>query len=1437
MRGLPARWLTALTCLLLGWVGSACDSQLARPDGGAASDGGETHVDEGPDPDWPPLLEHEPPSFVEVEGGGLGVPSLDGQTSLVVVDGALFLERITGERVRLLDSAVLARGEVRAELSLGGQPRLADRRAHFNRGLGVTEWYEPVVGGVEQGWTLASLTAEGEGRLELRLGVGPEVDATQTSDAFITLRTGFDAIEYSSLVATDAEGTVLPSSMTLVEDEIVLEVDDSDAVYPVTVDPLAVMSSYFLHPAVGNRNPLYATSVSVYGNVAVVGEPDEVSATGLTTGAVHVFRRGTNNAWTAERTIRLGVPPAASTTVRFGESVDVWGNYLVAGAPGEESSRGAIYVIDLSGSFDSQGRPTSPAPVKLVPPTRTAGQAVGARVAISGVRVIGGVGGLVPAAYTWARSGSWYHESTLPVGGSAPPRFGTAVDIDPTNQNLAVVGAPGVSSGLGQVYIYHRPVCCWPPTPAILSAPSGRTRFGSSVAASDDRVAIGGLFTSGTRAELRIATGYQSSWTSSAWVYSSGYLSTDPAYSFQYGTPHRQPWVSISGDVEMLGFPNAYPPGAPTTSREGTVNASDVSGLSQTNYTGSTSRSRGRALAMNERAALVGYDYNGYGAVYAYNIRLENGGVCSDGMNCLSGHCVDGRCCNTACGGGATNDCMACSTSAGGTTQGTCTALSAAVAPTKMCRSAAGVCDVAEYCVSTSTACPANVYKSSATVCDPATQPCEQDARCTGSSASCPANAAKPAGTACGTIAGPCDAQDYCNGSAFYCPSSVKSAGTPCGTISGACDAQDYCNGSSVTCPASYAPMGTVCGVANEPCEVAAVCTGASTSCPPNSPATAGTACGSAPSGPCDLQDLCNGSSFSCPPRFAPSGTVCLPANGVCDAPDVCTGSSTTCPPAYLSGNLCRGVANDCDVPDHCDGTSAGCPADETIPMCSTEVCGSTVDEDLDGDLDCFDDECVGHPTCGTTELSCSDGVDNDADGLLDCADETECPLGSTCTTSGDHICAAGLCVPRGCGDGYRDPGDPPDWDREGCDDGGTASGDACSPTCSPATVVVSSAPETEASPSRRAPSIAADGSGTLLFVFTRDSGSTRAVLARRFSPLGVSLDAMPIELASNVGIGWDAQVTVAGSASGWLVVWSDPSADGDGSGIATRRVSASGAPGALVVANMQTLGSQREGRVTALSSGFVVVWTDESGLEGPLGESLLQARRFSAAGLPVEDAWRVTGDGRVASEPALASTGDRWTVAWTDALPWTTGGASIAIRRFGAMLGDDAGPLLASAAGDGAQPALTALASGDFALAWVQRSTDPLGDIATRTLAASGDPFAGSTITVLTGRDAETNPYAQGAPAIVARTGSQYLVAYEDGGRRRDVRFVPVGGGSLASESSDLAALLLDGFQGDVSLLRSPQGIWFAWSGARDAAPADPTAYRSVLAYLLPHD
>jgi hypothetical protein len=85
---------------------------------------------------------------------------------------------------------------------------------------------------------------------------------------------------------------------------------------------------------------------------------------------------------------------------------------------------------------------------------------------------------------------------------------------------------------------------------------------------------------------------------------------------------------------------------------------------------------------------------------------LPQGAACTQDAQCQSGSCVDGVCCESACGGGATNDCQACSVAAGGTVDGTCGAVRADAAV--VCRPSAVACDVAETCDGASLSCPAD---------------------------------------------------------------------------------------------------------------------------------------------------------------------------------------------------------------------------------------------------------------------------------------------------------------------------------------------------------------------------------------------------------------------------------------------------------------------------------------------------------------------------------------------------------------------------------------------------------------------------------------------------------------------------------------------------------------------------------------------------------
>ncbi|MGZ3458709.1 MAG: hypothetical protein ACXU86_09405, partial [Archangium sp.] len=85
---------------------------------------------------------------------------------------------------------------------------------------------------------------------------------------------------------------------------------------------------------------------------------------------------------------------------------------------------------------------------------------------------------------------------------------------------------------------------------------------------------------------------------------------------------------------------------------------------------------------------------------------MPQGEPCTQDEACQSGYCVDGVCCESACGGGVGTDCQACSVAAGGVADGVCGIVRAEAAV--VCRPSAVACDVPEVCDGTSAVCPAD---------------------------------------------------------------------------------------------------------------------------------------------------------------------------------------------------------------------------------------------------------------------------------------------------------------------------------------------------------------------------------------------------------------------------------------------------------------------------------------------------------------------------------------------------------------------------------------------------------------------------------------------------------------------------------------------------------------------------------------------------------
>ncbi len=112
---------------------------------------------------------------------------------------------------------------------------------------GVLEWFGEHGPGVEQGWTVPEAPQRGDAREfagaeALWIGLGFEgLDVQITEDglaAKLVDERSQERLRYSALAAFDADGKALPAQLRVVRGEIGICVDDREARYPVSIDPL-----------------------------------------------------------------------------------------------------------------------------------------------------------------------------------------------------------------------------------------------------------------------------------------------------------------------------------------------------------------------------------------------------------------------------------------------------------------------------------------------------------------------------------------------------------------------------------------------------------------------------------------------------------------------------------------------------------------------------------------------------------------------------------------------------------------------------------------------------------------------------------------------------------------------------------------------------------------------------------------------------------------------------------------------------------------------------------------------------------------------------------------------------------------------------------------------------------------------------------------------
>jgi hypothetical protein len=385
-------------------------------------------------------------------------------------------------------------------------PRTNANRVEYRRGA-VTEWYVNSPLGLEQGFTIDRPPIQedpapgAQGFLTLALALSGDLTPTLHADGrgvSLARSDGATLLRYSGLAAFDARGRELPAWMELRGTLLSVRVDDTDAAYPIIVDP--TVEGAILLPPHGSACYQFGRSVAISGDTIVVGADEYLLGFGSAgwPGSAYVFVKPAGG-WTTTRTYAAKLRASdGAPNDRFGISVAISGDTVVVGAHFANGARGAAYVFEKpaggwSGTLTESARLT----------TSEAGENTyyGVSVAVSGDTVIVGTspfGGGAGAAYLYTRPVSGWadtlsHDARLVPSGGSPPKYGESVSI---SGDVVVVGCSGANGNQGAAYVFLEPAGGWSGNvnqSATLTASPGvaNSNFGFSVAISGDAVVVG----------------------------------------------------------------------------------------------------------------------------------------------------------------------------------------------------------------------------------------------------------------------------------------------------------------------------------------------------------------------------------------------------------------------------------------------------------------------------------------------------------------------------------------------------------------------------------------------------------------------------------------------------------------------------------------------------------------------------------------------------------------------------------------------------------------------------------------------------------------------------------------------------------------------------------------------------------------------------------
>ena len=222
----------------------------------------------------------------------------------------------------------------------------------------------------------------------------------------------------------------------------------------------------------------FGESVAIFGNRVLVGAPYQNKAGGpMDTGAAYLF-----DLLSGVQLAKWNASDAATNLDQFGCSVSISGGLAVVGAWGDNSQTGAAYLFDVESGVQLK---------KLIASDRAPGHEFGKSVSLFGNKVLVGApgNGLIGAAYLFnCQTGTHTHKIVLAGSSATPVRFGQCVSMF---ADRAVVGVPAANSNAGAAVWLDVSSPGDIVTPLVVSGAAPNDLIGAAVAVSANRAIIG----------------------------------------------------------------------------------------------------------------------------------------------------------------------------------------------------------------------------------------------------------------------------------------------------------------------------------------------------------------------------------------------------------------------------------------------------------------------------------------------------------------------------------------------------------------------------------------------------------------------------------------------------------------------------------------------------------------------------------------------------------------------------------------------------------------------------------------------------------------------------------------------------------------------------------------------------------------------------------